>query len=123
MGAVAAVGVVVTCFLPWVQLDEITITGFFSGPTNFGKPGLMNTILSGLAILLFLLPKIWAKRTNMFVTTFNMAWSARNYLLITQCVMGECPNKRYGIYLLVFLSVVMLVMSLIPKQALKQDNL
>lgn len=91
----------------------------YAPETNFGRPGLMNIILTAVSIIFFAIPKIWAKRTNFFVTMLNLAWSIRNYILVSTCLYGECPVKKPALFLVVGFSIVMMVMSMLPKLALK----
>ncbi|WP_207494222.1 hypothetical protein [Aridibaculum aurantiacum] len=121
IGAAAALGVIISCFFPWVFIQpiDVVVTGFNAPKTPFGKPGMMNTIISSLSVILFLVPTLLAKRINLFVCAFNLAWSFRNYLLVTQCQLGECPVTRSGIYALLGFSLVMMVMSVLPKVELK----
>lgn len=121
LGVVIALLLILICFVPWVHIESIntTVTGVHSGKTNFGKPGLITIIMSVLAVILFMLPTTWAKRTNVFICTFNFAWSVRNFLVITQCELGECPEKKWGIYVLVVLSLLLLILSFIPKIEIK----
>jgi hypothetical protein len=122
IGVFIAVALIVVCFIPWVYIEAIptTITGINADKTNFGRPGLMNIVLSTLAIILFILPKIWAKRTNIFVGSINLAWSMRNFLIVTQCELGDCPQKQLGIYLLPVLATALLLMTFIPPDPLKK---
>ncbi len=117
IGGGASLLLIISCFLPWVYIPLIqtTITGFSAEHTNFGKPGLMHIILTGFATVLFLISSIGAKRVNVFVCALNFSWSLRNYLLVTNCELGECPEKRFGIYAVVILSFIILIMSLLPK--------
>lgn len=117
IGVGAAVCLIAVCFAPWVYIEplRLTLTGFQTNGTFYGMPGLMNVIVSIIAIVCFLLPHLGAKRTNLFICAFNLAWSVRNYLIVTQCQLGECPEKRFGIYALVSLAIVMMLMSLFPK--------
>ncbi len=121
IGVIAASAIIAVCFMPWVYIPSIqtTITGMSADKTNFGSPGLMNIILCIFAVILFIIPRIWAKRVNLFMGTFNLAWSIRNFLLITQCQVGECPEKQTGIYFLLALSGVLLLMTFIPPDPLK----
>ena len=121
IGAVATIILIISCFTPWVYISPIQtiITGFSTEHTNFGKPGLMHVILSSFAFILFLLTKIGAKRVNVFVCALNFSWALRNYLLVSNCELGECPEKRFGIYAVVLLSFLMLIMSLLPKEKIK----
>lgn len=124
LGAMAAVALIVCCFVPWVYIESIntTITGLQAQKTNFGRPGALHIVFAVLAIIFYLVPKVWAKRANLFATTFNFAWAIRNFLLITQCELGECPQKKSGIYAIVFFAFIMLMMAMLPKVKLKEDE-
>jgi hypothetical protein len=117
IGVVIAIGLIIVCYVPWVYIPSIqtVLTGMNTPHTNFGHPGLLNVILSVIAIIFFITPKVWAKRSNIFLVTFNMAWSVRNFVLVTHCELGECPEKRWGIYALMLLSTILLLMALLPK--------
>lgn len=88
--------------------------------TNFGKPGLFNIILSCLCIILFCIPTIWAKRTNVFLAALNMAWAARNFLMVSTCLMGECPEKKWALYLMLMMALLIQLMTLLPKLDIKK---
>ena len=83
--------------------------------TDFGKPGLMHLVLGVLLAVFFLVPKLWAKRINVFVAAINLAWGIRNYILLSTCYMGECPLKKPGLFLMLALCTFIQVMSLFPK--------
>jgi hypothetical protein len=93
---------------------NITITGISAPGTIYGKPGLMHFILGIVLILFFIIPKIWAKRVNVFIAAINLAWSIRNYILLTTCYMGECPKAKPALYLAPILSLAILIMSFLP---------
>ncbi|TDH27928.1 hypothetical protein EXU57_05535 [Segetibacter sp. 3557_3] len=116
-GIVAALCLIASCFLEWVYIDSIktAINGINTAPTGFGKPGYLHIFFAVIAIILFALPQIAAKRVNVFISAINLAWAFKNILVVTQCQMGECPEKRVGIYAIVFFSVVMIIMSFLPK--------
>lgn len=105
------------CFMPWtfIASQNITVTGLSSAGTSFGKPGYLNIVLSTVCLIFFLVPKIWAKRTNVFIAAINLAWAFRNYLLLSSCLLGECPEKKAGLYLLLFAASIIQVMALLPK--------
>jgi len=92
------------------------------GKHNFGRPGLMNIFCSVGAALFFLLPRIWAKRTNVFFCGFNIAWSIRNMILFSRCYAGDCPEKTASLYIILAASAVMLLMSFIPDIAVQQEG-
>jgi hypothetical protein len=106
-----------------VYIDAIqsVITGVKADHTSFGKPGMLHIVFSVFSIVFFLVPAVWAKRTNLFIGAFNFAWSVRNFLVVTQCEVGECPHKLLGIYAIVIVSVVLLVMTLLPDIQLKRS--
>lgn len=130
LGLAAVILLIIACTMPWVQIisKNITVTGLNATGTNYGKPGVMNIILCCLAAVFFLLPKIWAKRSNLFVCAFNAAWAIRNYILVSACYMGECPVKQTGLYLLLIAATILLLAALFPDMRLttthpdKQDS-
>lgn len=121
IGIIACTVIVFICFLPWAYIagPQITVTGLEDGGSNFGKPGLMNIFLSAICLVFFAIPKIWAKRSNIILATFNFAWAARNFFLLSVCEAGECPEKKVGLYLLVLDCLLILIMSLLPNLKVK----
>ena len=121
IGIAATLTLMAVCFLPWsvIVSQQITVTGFHAPGTNFGKPGLFNFAMCIIMLIMFAVPAIWSKRTNVFIAALNLAWSFRNYLLVSSCMMGECPEKKIGLYALVGLSIVIQMMSLLPKIEIK----
>ncbi len=117
IGVAAVLLLIGVCYMPWsyVASQQLTITGMDTGKAEFGRPGILNMFFGSISLILFLLPKIWAKRTNVFIGALNLSWSIRNYLLVTTCYFGDCPEKKPGIYLLLFLSVTIFIMTLVPK--------
>lgn len=125
IGVAAAIAVLLVCYLPWVYVPSVKleIAGMYaSGKQNFGKPGLMNMILSAGAAILFLLPLVWAKRTNIFFCGFNVAWALRNYIVLSRCYGGDCPEKKIGLSLLVAAAAIMLLMSFLPDMQITEDK-
>jgi hypothetical protein len=125
IGLLSVIMVIVVCFMPWIYIPSVglRIGGLFAnGNQNYGKPGIINIICSAGAAIFFLLPQIWAKRTNIFFCGFNMAWSIRNFILLGRCYMGDCPVKQTGLYVLVIASAIMLLMSLIPDVEIKDQT-
>jgi len=117
IGMVLALAIIAACWMPWVYIEskDIWVDGFHAKGTNFGRPGLFIAYTAGISFLLFLVNKIWAKRINVFIGSFAFAWSIRNYLILSACFAGECPQKQVGLYLMVVLSAIMMVMSFLPK--------
>lgn len=124
IGIIAVLALAIVCFIPWVYIASvnITVTGFNADGTNFGKPGLVAVVLSAISAIFFLVPKIWAKRTNVFLSAVVFAWSIKNFMLITACLAGDCPEKKAGIYLQVLFSSIILLMALLPKITLPEEK-
>ncbi|MFY8003808.1 MAG: hypothetical protein ACOVNR_03165 [Chitinophagaceae bacterium] len=123
IGILSALIVVTACFLPWVSIESLQaiINGFETSKTNFGRPGIMQTSLSVIMLLMFAINRIWAKRTNIFLGAFNFAWSVRNYIIVSTCAMGECPQKKLGLYMLVTAAFVCMVMIFLPQRVGKKS--
>jgi hypothetical protein len=123
-GAAAALLLIISCFLPWVYIEvkSITVSGFATAGTGFGKPGLLASVLAGVSILFYLIPRVWAKRANLFVTGLNMAWAIRNYIIVSACHDGECPQKQTALFLMLGASVAMIGFALFPRIDLKQES-
>lgn len=126
IGIAAAIIVIIAGYLPWMEVPTLqkVVTGMDNNGTNFGKPAKLHLIFCVIAIILFLLPKIWAKRTNIIICALATAWAARNFLLYARCEMGTCPEREYGLYFLLFGNIIMLVMALFPdlKVAHKKED-
>jgi hypothetical protein len=124
IGIIAVLALIGICFMPWtfIASKNIIVTGFSAEGTSFGKPGYLNVILSSVCLILFIIPKIWAKRTNVFIAAINLAWAFRNYLLLSSCLLGECPEKKAGLYLLLLAAIVIQAMALLPKINVEATN-
>ena len=89
--------------------------------TDFGTPGKMNLIFTLIMAVFFALPKVWAKRINVFIGALNFSWSVRNYIVLTTCLMGECPEKKIALIALVVLAAITLLMTFLTKIAVSQE--
>jgi hypothetical protein len=116
IGGIAVGVLAAVCYLPWSFIAEknILVTGMSAPNTIYGKPGLMHIVLGIPLILFFIISKIWAKRVNLLLAAINLAWSARNYILLSTCYMGQCPILKVGLYVSILLSLLVLVMSFLP---------
>ncbi|QEC69575.1 hypothetical protein FRZ67_20545 [Panacibacter ginsenosidivorans] len=124
IGIIAVFALIGICFMPWtfIASQNITVTGFSSEGTSFGKPGYLNVVLSVVCLIFFIVPKIWAKRTNVFIAAINLAWAFRNYLLLSVCLLGECPEKKTGLYLLLLAAGIIQVMALLPEMNIEERD-
>lgn len=115
IGLILAFGLV--AYLPWIYIPslQISVKGMDAGGTLFGKPALFNLFCCALSLILFAVPRLWAKRANLFVTTMNLAWALKNVIILGICRQGECPERRPGLYLMFLLTVGILLMAFLPK--------
>jgi hypothetical protein len=124
IGIAAALLLVAASYMPWAYFPDLgkEFTGFFSEHNRYGRPGKALTFLSVVMVILFLLPKVWAKRTNIVVAAITIAYAVRCYILFTGCYQGMCPEKRLGIFLVVAAAVITMATTLVPDLPVKQDK-
>jgi hypothetical protein len=124
IGVGAAVLVIAGCFMPWAYFPDLRedFTGFFSEQNRYGRPGKVLIFFCGAEILLFLIPKVWAKRANLFIGAVTLAWSIKSYMLYTACYKGICPERRLGIFLVLGGAAVALVASLLPDLSVREEK-
>ncbi len=115
-GIAAAIILIISCFSTWVIVTSknILVSGVEATSIGFGKPAWFHFIFIFFFLLFTLIPKIWAKRSNLIVTALNLAWAIRNYFLISACRGGDCPEKQIALYLVVLASVVTSISSFFP---------
>ena len=115
-GITAALFLILTCFIPWTFYPDLgkEFTGFFSEGNAYGKPGIVFIVLCVLEIIFFIIPKLWAKRINIFMAALTLAYGVKTYILFSSCYAGICPTRKIGIYLVLILPVAIIVSSLLP---------
>ena len=123
-GLMACAILIISCFMPWTYYPDIheTFTGFFSEQNQYGKPGIFLSALGIFSIVLILLPKTWAKRTNLFVCALCVGYSIKTYILFTSCYNTFCPEKQTGIYLMFVSTLVMLIASIFPDLKMEKNK-
>ena len=124
IGLAASVLLIISCFSTWVIIvsKNIAVSGVNATGTNFGKPGYFHFLFTFFFILFTLIPRIWAKRTNLLITALNLSWALRNYFIISACRGGECPEKQTSIYLMLIASLLMLASALFPDIKLREQK-
>jgi hypothetical protein len=116
LSVLTAVIIITACFFTWVSVEskDFFIGGFnASAASRFGKPGILQTFFCTIYILLLLLNKIWSIRAAFFVSAFNIAWAMRNYVVISACSGGTCPEKHTGLYTVLIGSLLLTVFTTI----------
>jgi hypothetical protein len=124
IGIAAVVLVAVASFMPWAYFPDLQkdFTGFFSEQNRYGRPGKVLIALGVIEVVFFLLPKVWAKRANIFVSAVGFAWGVKSYILYGACYRGTCPERRIGIFLVLAGTLIILVASFLPRLELKEET-
>ena len=124
IGIAAALLLIGACYLPWAYFPDLQkdFTGFFSENNAYGRPGKIFVFLCSIAIILFLIPRVWAKRANIFVGALTLAFSIKCFILYTACYRGICPDKRIGIFLILLASILMIGAAVLPNTRLKNET-
>jgi hypothetical protein len=124
IGIAAALLLVAACFMPWAYFPDLQkdFTGFFSEKNIYGRPGKVLVFFSTIEILFFAIPRVWAKRANIFVSALAIAFAVKSYILYTSCYGGLCPEKRVGIFVVLATTLIGLVAALLPDLPLKIEK-
>ncbi len=125
-GLLCCLLLIAACFMPWTHYNSIneTFNGFnvkrFSTGNYYGKAGRIITIFTILIFVLMLVPKLWAKRVNLFLSALLFAYCIRTYIIFTNSLFEGEVEKKAGIYLIILFSFLVLLTSVFPK---KEHNL
>lgn len=127
IGIAAALLVIGICFLPWVEVPSLHLVlngihGKVNNELTFGEQWKAHSFFCVLMIAFFLIPTIWAKRSNIFFAMLHLGWSIKNYILFSMCRSGECPEIKPALYLLLVLAVIIQLMTLLPKLEIKESD-
>ena len=107
----AAALLVVSVFFPWIiiQSKNLVVSGMQATGTAYGKPGVLSLFFTTLIVVFSLVPRIWAHRITIFCSALNAGWGLRNFLLLSVCQGGECPQRQPFFYVYLISSVLLLV--------------
>lgn len=123
-GTLVCTLIVVSCFLPWAYYPDLktSFTGFYSEQGIYGKPGNVFIFFAACCLFFILIDKVWAKRTCIFFAAFNIGYLIKTYVLFTSCYNTICPQKEYGLYLLIISCLVLMIVSILPDLKLKSND-
>ena len=123
IGVTACLLLIAACFIPWAWYPDLQkdFNGFFSEEGRYGRPGKILVFFSVVCMILFLIPRLWAKRFNLLFGTLSLAWGIRCYFVYTACYLGICPEKKLGIFLVVVAPLIITVAAVLPDMKLKKD--
>lgn len=124
IGILACLTLIVSGFTNWAWYPDLHkyFTGFFTYENRYGKPGKVFIYLTSVAIIFFLIPKIWAKRWNVLVGTIIVAFAIRSFIVFSSCYRATCPVKQPGIWVMLFSAFVVLLCALLPDIKLKEET-
>ena len=116
IGMAACITLIVSCFLPWTYHADInqSFTGFYSLDNHYGKPGKFLIFFAVLVLVFMIVPRVWAKRTNLFVCALTLAYAVKTFILFGSCYNNYCPQKLFNLYLMVGCTVLMLLAAALP---------
>lgn len=120
IGLLACALLIISCFLPWAYYADIekSFTGFFSEQNMYGKPGKVFVFVAICSAIFIVTNRIWAKRVFILLGAVNIAYLIKTYILFTTCYAGMCPQKQYGLYLLMASSILLMIVSVFPDMKL-----
>jgi hypothetical protein len=126
IGIMGCAVLIIACFLPWAYYPAIneTFTGFhvkrFANGNYYGRPGMLISFFAICSAILFYLPKLWAKRVNIFLAAFLAAYVYRTYRLFTGSIVEGEVESRVGIWIVILTTVIILVSSVFPDMKLEK---
>lgn len=126
IGFLSCLLLVISCFLPWAYYPDLhkSFTGFFSEQNMYGKPGKVFIFFAVASSILIFLNKIWAKRALIFLAALNIGYLLKTYVIFTSCYNTFCPQKQYGLYLLIISCILLMLISFFPdlKLEIKEEE-
>jgi hypothetical protein len=124
VGLLMAALLITACFFTWVSVEgkNFSVGGFYStGNHRFGSPGLLHVFFCVLYILFVLINRVWSVRLAFFIAAFNMAWAVRNFILISACSGGVCPEKHTALYVILIGSILLIAFTIFAEARVKKD--
>ena len=128
IGIAACLLIIAACFMPWVHYTSIneTFTGLnvkkFVTGNYYGRAGIIICLLSAVILIFMLLQKVWAKRVNLFLAAFLLAYSVRTYIIFTSALFEGEIEKKSGIYLMLFSSIVIMIATMFPSHSSSKEE-
>jgi hypothetical protein len=124
IGWCASALLILSCFIPWAYYADLNknFTGFFSEQNMVGKPAMVFIFFGIVCLVLIYLDKVWAKRIHIFLAALNIGYLIKTYILFTSCYNAYCPEKKFGLYLLILSSAVLMIVSIFPNTKVENIN-
>ena len=124
IGLTACVLLIISCFLPWTYYADINknFTGFYTEQNMYGKPAMFFVFIAIVSAALIYADKLWAKRTHIFLIALSIGYLIKTYVLYTSCYNAYCPEKRYGLYVLIFSTLLLTAVAVFPDIKVNDDK-
>ena len=115
---------IISCFLPWTYYADInkSFTGFYTEQNMYGKPAMFFVFIAIVSAALIYSDKLWAKRTLIFLVALSIGYLIKTYVLYTSCYNAYCPEKRYGLYVLIFSTLLLTAVAVFPDGKIMDDK-
>ncbi len=116
IGVGAAITLMASCLVNWTWYPDLQkyFTGFSSHNNIYGKPGKLFVVLAVIAIMFYVIPRVWAKRWNVLVCCVAVAFAVKTFILYAACYRGICPDKQPGLWIMLGSALLMLAAALLP---------
>lgn len=124
IGIAAAITLMASGFLHWAWYPDLQqyFTGFYSEKNLYGKPGKVFIFFAAIAIIFYLLPKIWAKRWNILVCALTLAYAIKSFIGFSGCYRGICPQRQVGIWIMLSSAAIMMLAALLPDMKVEKKG-
>ncbi len=124
MGLMACIILIISCFMPWTYHADLgkAFSGFYSFQNQYGKPGKLLVLLALLIFAGMILPKVWAKRANLFIAALQAGYAIKTFALFSSCYNTYCPEKKTGLYLMLISSAIILLSAVFPRLSLRNET-
>jgi hypothetical protein len=88
----------------------------------YGKPAMFFVFIAIVSAALIYSDKLWAKRTLIFLVALSIGYLIKTYVLYTSCYNAYCPEKRYGLYVLIFSTLLLTAVAVFPDGKIMDDK-
>src|SRR5688500_10902280 len=124
LGIIAAIVLMLSGLMNWAWYPDLKeyFTGFYSYNNQYGRPGRVLIVLCILATVLYVLPRVWAKRSNVFPRAIILAYAVQTFIAFSSCYNGICPQKQAGIWIMLTSAAIMMLAALLPDLKVRNTN-
>ena len=68
-----------------------------------------------VSVVLILMNRVWAKRVHLFMAALFLGYAIKTYILFASCYNAYCPEKQYGLYLMMGSTIAIMIIAVFPK--------